>query len=140
MEQSIRDVMTPNPSAISRSASILDAAQLMRGNNIGDVIVLEDDRLFGILTDRDIVVRGLAERSDPKTIPVGEICSRDLTTIEPTASVEQAVRLMREKAIRRLPVVDESGDVMGIVSIGDVAVERDPQSALADISAAPPNL
>jgi len=137
MEQSIRDVMTPNPSAISRSASILDAAQLMRGNNIGDVIVLEDDRLFGILTDRDI---GLAERSDPKTIPVGEICSRDLTTIEPTASVEQAVRLMREKAIRRLPVVDESGDVMGIVSIGDVAVERDPQSALADISAAPPNL
>jgi CBS domain-containing protein len=144
MEQSIRDVMTPNPSAISRSASILDAAQLMRGNNIGDVIVLEDDRLFGILTDRDIVVRGLAERSDPKTIPVGEICSRDLTTIEPTAeptaSVEQAVRLMREKAIRRLPVVDESGDVMGIVSIGDVAVERDPQSALAGISAAPPNL
>ena len=118
----------------------LEAAQMMRGNDIGDVIVLEDDRLFGILTDRDIVVRGLAERSDPKTIPVGEICSRDLTTIEPTASVEQAVRLMREKAIRRLPVVDESGDVMGIVSIGDVAVERDPQSALADISAAPPNL
>jgi CBS domain-containing protein len=71
---------------------------------------------------------------------VGEICSRDLTTIEPTASVEQAVRLMREKALRRLPVVDKSGDVVGIVSIGDVAVERDPRSALADISAAPPNL
>jgi CBS domain-containing protein len=140
MEQSIRDVMTPNPSTISRSASILDAAQLMRGNNIGDVIVLEDDRLFGILTDRDIVVRGLAERLDPETIPVSEICSRDLTTIEPTASIEQAERLMREKAIRRLPVVDESGHVMGIVSIGDVAVERDPRSALADISAAPPNL
>jgi len=140
MDQSIRDVMTPNPSTISRSASVLDAAQLMRGNNIGDVIVLENDRLFGILTDRDIVVRGLAERSDPETIRVGEICSRDLTTIEATASVEQAVRLMREKAIRRLPVVNESGDVVGIVSIGDVAVERDPRSALADISAAPPNL
>jgi CBS domain-containing protein len=140
MDQSIRDVMTPNPSAISRSASILDAAQLMRGNDIGDVIVLENDRLFGILTDRDIVVRGLAERSDAETIPVGEICSRDLTTIESTASVEQAERLMREKAIRRLPVVDENGDVVGIVSIGDVAVERDPRSALADISAAPPNL
>jgi CBS domain-containing protein len=132
--------MTPNPSAISRSASVLDAAELMRGNNIGDVIVLEEDRLFGILTDRDIVVRGLAERSDPETTPVGEICSCDLTTIEPTASVEQAVRLMREKAIRRLPVVDENGDVVGIVSIGDVAVERDPRSALADISAAPPNV
>jgi CBS domain-containing protein len=140
MDQSIRDVMTPNPSTISRSASVLDAAQLMRGNNIGDVIVLEDDRLFGILTDRDIVVRGLAERLDPETIPVSEICSRDLTTIEPTATIEQAERLMREKAIRRLPVVDERGHVMGIVSIGDVAVERDPKSALADISAAPPNL
>jgi CBS domain-containing protein len=140
MDQSIRDVMTPNPFTISRSASILDAAHLMRGNDIGDVIVLEEDRLFGILTDRDIVVRGLAERSDLETIPVGEICSRDLTTIAPTASVEQAVRLMREKAIRRIPVVDESGDVIGIVSIGDLAVEGDPGSVLADISAAPPNV
>jgi len=117
----------------------MDAAQIMRGNDIGDVIVLEDDRLFGILTDRDIVVRALAEGADPETTPVGEICSRDLATIEPTASVGQAVRLMREKAIRRLPVVDRSGYVLGIVSIGDVAVERDRHSALADISAAPPN-
>jgi|SRR6266536_4498635 len=140
MDQSIRDVMTPNPSAISRSASILDAAELMRRNDIGDVIVLEEDWLFGILTDRDIVVRGLAERSAPETIPVGEICSRDLTTIDPTASVEEAVRLMREKAIRRIPVVDESGDVIGIVSIGDLAVEGAPGSVLADISAAPPNV
>jgi CBS domain-containing protein len=140
MDQIIRDLMTPNLGAIPRSASLQDAAQLMRKNDIGNVIVLENDRLFGILTDRDIVVRGLAEKSDPGTVPVGEICSRDLTTIEPTASVEQAERLMREKALRRLPVVDESGDVVGIVSIGDVAVERDPRSALADISAAPPNL
>jgi CBS domain-containing protein len=140
MDQIIRDLMTPNLCAIPRSASLQDAAQLMRKNDIGNVIVLENDRLFGILTDRDIVVRGLAEKSDPGTVPVGEICSRDLTTIEPTASVEQAERLMREKALRRLPVVDESGDVVGIVSIGDVAVERDPRSALADISAAPPNL
>ena len=70
---------------------------------------------------------------------MGEICSRDLTTIDPTASVEQAERLMREKAIRRIPVVDESGDVIGIVSIGDLAVEGAPGSVLADISAAPPN-
>lgn len=139
MSQSIRDVMTPNPCAISPSASVLDAAQVMRGNDIGDVIVLEDDRLFGILTDRDIVVRVLAEGGDPETTPVGEICSRELTTIEPTASVGEAVRLMREKAIRRLPVVDDEGFVMGIVSIGDVAVERDRRSALGDISAAPPN-
>jgi len=139
ISQSIRDVMTPNPCAISPNASVLDAAQIMRGNDIGDVIVLEDDRLFGILTDRDIVVRVLAEGGDAETTPVGEICSRDLTTIEPTASVADAVRLMRAKAIRRLPVVDDEGFVMGIVSIGDVAVERDRRSTLGDISAAPPN-
>jgi CBS domain-containing protein len=112
----------------------------MRGNDIGDVVVLKEKRLFGILTDRDIVVRALAAKSDPETTPVSEICSRELTTIEPTASVEEAVRFMREKAIRRLPVVDKTGDVIGIVSIGDLAVERDPRSALADISAAPPNV
>ncbi len=139
MNQSIRDVMTPNPCAISPTTSVLEAAQIMRGNDIGDVIVLKDDRLFGILTDRDIVVRALAEGADPETTPVGEICSRELTTIEPSASVGEAVRLMRDKAIRRLPVVDNDGFVMGIVSIGDVAVERDRRSALGDISAAPPN-
>jgi CBS domain-containing protein len=117
----------------------MDAAQIMRECDIGDVIVLEGDWLFGILTDRDIVVRALAEGLEPDSTPVGEICSRELTTIEPTASVKQAVLLMREKAIRRLPVVDDSGHVIGIVSIGDVAVERDRRSALADISAAPPN-
>ena len=139
MDQSIRDAMTPNPCAISPSASVMDAAQIMRGSDIGDVIVLEDDRLFGILTDRDIVVRALAAGADPHTTPVAEICSRDLTTIEPTAGVGQAVRLMREKALRRLPVVDKNGFVLGIVSIGDVAVKRDRHTALADISAAPPN-
>lgn len=139
MDQSIRDVMTPNPCAISPSASVMDAAQIMRGSDIGDVIVLEDNRLFGIVTDRDIVVRALAAGADPNTTSVAEICSRDLTTIEPTAGVGQAVRLMREKAIRRLPVVDENGFVLGIVSIGDVAVKRDRHTALADISAAPPN-
>lgn len=139
MDQSIRDVMTPNPCAISPSASVMDAAQIMRGNNIGNVIVLEDERLFGILTDRDIVVRALAEGADLHTTSVAEICSRDLTTIEATAGLGQAVRLMREKAIRRLPVVDENGLVLGIVSIGDLAVRRDRHTTLAAISAAPPN-
>jgi len=139
MNQSIRDVMTPNPCAISPTTSVLEAAQIMRGNDIGDVIVLEDDRLFGILTDRDIVVRALAEGADPETTPVGGICSRELTTIEPSASVGEAVRRMRDRAIRRLTVVDKDGFGMGIVSIGDVAVERDRRSALGDISAAPPN-
>ena len=140
MSETVRDVMTPNPCVIAPTASVLEAAQMMRGNDIGDVIVLEEERLFGILTDRDIVVRALAEGADPGTTPVSAICSRELTTIEPDASVGRAVLLMREKAVRRLPVVDDDGFVMGIVSIGDVAVERDRRSALGDISAAPPNV
>jgi CBS domain-containing protein len=110
----------------------------MRDANIGDVIVLQDDQICGILTDRDIVVRAVAEGREPATTKVADICSQELTTVSPTDEVEEAVRLMREKAIRRLPVV-EGGKPVGIVSIGDLAVERDPHSALGRISAAPPN-
>jgi CBS domain-containing protein len=138
-EQSVRDVMTPEPKILEATASVMDAAELMRESDIGDVVVLEDDQLCGIVTDRDIVVRVLAEGSDPAVVTVGEICSRELTTIPPTASIGDAVRLFREKAIRRLPVVEEDGEVVGIVSIGDIAVARDRRSALGDISAAPPN-
>jgi CBS domain-containing protein len=139
MNESVRDVMTLAPCALSTRDTVTTAAQLMRENDIGDVIVLEGRRLFGILTDRDIVVRALAEGADLQATTVDRICSRDLTVIAPSASVGEAVRLMRDKAIRRLPVVDEHGEVVGIVSLGDVAVERDRRTALADISAAPPN-
>jgi CBS domain-containing protein len=84
--------------------------------------------------DRDIVVRALAGGLEPETTKVGEICSREPTTVGPTASVGHAARLMREKGIRRLPVVDGAGHVMGVVSIGDVALEREGSAALADIS------
>jgi len=140
MNDNIQDVMTDSPCAVNLTASIAAAARAMRENDIGDIIVLDGDRLYGILTDRDIVVRGLAEDKDPGTTAVGEICSREITTVRPTDSVGSAVRLMRERALRRLPVVDAGGIVVGIVSLGDLAVERDPRSALADISAAPPNI
>ena len=140
MNDNIRDVMTATPCALNAAASVVVAARAMRENDIGDIIILDGDHLIGILTDRDIVVRGLAEDKDPGTTAVGEICSRELTTIRTTDSVGSAVRLMREKALRRLPVVDDHGTVVGIVSLGDVAVERDRRSALADISAAPPNV
>ena len=131
--------MTPEPEALEATATVMHAAELMRARDIGDVVVLEDDRLYGILTDRDIVVRVLAERSDPAAVTVGEACSRVLTTISPTESLADAVRLIREKAIRRLPVVEDGGRVVGIVSLGDLAEARDPKSALGDISAAAPN-
>lgn len=139
MAQSIMEVMTTDPITIPQRASVQEAAQAMRDSDIGDVIVLDDsEQVCGIVTDRDIAVRFVAEGKNPAGTPLGEIYSRELQTLSPKDSVGDAVRLMSEKAIRRLPVVDE-GKPVGIVSIGDLAATQDPDSALADISAAPPN-
>lgn len=139
MAQSIMEVMTTDPITIPQRASVQEAAQAMRDSDIGDVIVLDDsEQVCGIVTDRDIAVRFVAEGKDPAGTLLEEIYSRELQTLSPKDSVGDAVRLMSEKAIRRLPVVDE-GKPVGIVSIGDLAATQDPDSALADISAAPPN-
>lgn len=138
MAQSIRDVMTPNPVTLQASTPVVEAARTMRDEDIGDVIVLEDGHICGIVTDRDMVVRGLADGKDLQRLTLNEVCSHDLVTMGPDDTVEQAIELMRDRAIRRIPVV-EDGRPVGVVSIGDLAVERDPQSALADISGAPPN-
>jgi CBS domain-containing protein len=139
MAQSIREVMTSEPISISADAAVVDAAQAMRDSDIGDVLVLDDtEHVCGIVTDRDIAVRLVAERRDPFDTTLGEICSHELVSLAPDDTVEYAVKLMSEKAIRRLPVV-ESGRPIGIVSLGDLAVTRDPDSALADISEAPPS-
>lgn len=135
---SIRDVMTPEPVTVATTSSLEQAARHMRDAGIGNVIVLEGEQITGILTDRDIVVRAVAEGWDPSQTPVGEVASRELTTISPDETVDAAVALMRERSIRRLPVV-ESGRPVGIVSLGDLALERDPDSCLGEISAAPPN-
>jgi CBS domain-containing protein len=135
---SIRDVMTPEPVTVATTTSLEQAARHMRDAGIGNVIVLEGEQITGILTDRDIVVRAVAEGWDPSQTPVGEVASRELTTIAPDETVDAAVALMRERSIRRLPVV-ESGRPVGIVSLGDLALERDPGSCLGEISAAPPN-
>ena len=139
MAERIQDVMTTNPETLPESTTVREAAEAMRANDIGDVVVVDDNgKLSGILTDRDIVVRVVAEGRDPRTTRSGDIASRDLTAVSPDDPVDRAVQLMRDKAIRRLPAVDK-GKPVGIVSIGDLALDRDPGSALADISAAPPN-
>ena len=139
MADRIRDVMTPNPQTLSASATVREAAETMRANDIGDVIASDDKGgIAGIVTDRDIVVRVVAEGRDPRATRIEDVASHDLTAVSPDDPVERAVDLMRERAVRRLPVV-KRGKVVGIVSIGDLAVVRDPGSALADISAAPPN-
>jgi CBS domain-containing protein len=139
MAERIRDVMTPSPQTLPESTIVREAAEAMRANDIGDVIVVDDTgALTGILTDRDIVVRVVAEGRDPRATRIGDIASRELAAVSPDDPVDRAVQLMRERAIRRLPAV-EGNKVVGIVSIGDLALDRDPDSALADISAAPPN-
>jgi CBS domain-containing protein len=137
MAKTVGDVMTPQPTTLNATASVPDAARAMRDGNIGDVLVTQDGRLVGILTDRDVVVRVLAEGRDPAKTALGDVCSRDLTTLRPNDAVETAVAKMRESAIRRLPVVEE-GRPVGVVALGDLAVERDPESVLGGISAAPP--
>jgi CBS domain-containing protein len=134
----IAAVMTKEPVVLDSDSLLTDAARMMRDSDIGDVIVIEDGSVCGIVTDRDIVVRGIAADKDPATTRLGEVCSKDVTTVSSDTPVEEAVRLMRDRAIRRLPVVDDDRPV-GVISLGDLAMERDPSSALADISEAPPN-
>jgi CBS domain-containing protein len=100
--------------------------------------VEDDGQVRGIVTDRDIVVRAVADGRDPASTTLGEVGSTDVVALSPDDTVERAVEIMRQKAIRRVPVV-EGGRAVGIVSIGDLAAERDPDSALADISSARPN-
>jgi CBS domain-containing protein len=102
------------------------------------MIVEDNGTICGIVTDRDIAVRAVANDEDPKRITVARICSKQLETLAPNATTDQAVDMMRQKAVRRIPVVDH-GRPVGIISLGDLAVALDPKSALADISAAPPN-
>ena len=138
MARTVEEVMTVAPMVVQASAPVADAARIMREADVGAVIVLEEGGVSGIVTDRDIAVRAVGEGRDPARTTVGEVCSRDLATVESSRPVEDAIGLMRERGLRRLPVVEE-GRPVGIVSLGDLAVERDPESALADISAADPN-
>jgi CBS domain-containing protein len=134
----VRDVMMTNPLSVDAGASIRQAAEVMRDNDIGDVLVVGDGSLRGIVTDRDIVVRALADGRQPDATPVGDVCSPKLTVVDAQADVDEAADLMGRHAIRRLPVV-ENDEVVGIVSLGDLARRSDPESALGDISAAPAN-
>src|SRR5262245_47862566 len=134
----ISDLMTADPATLDVMNTAAEAALVMAERDVGDVIVRDGEQVCGIVTDRDIVVRAVAENRNPVTVPLGEICSRSVVSLSPNDSVDDAVRVMSEQALRRLPVVID-GRAVGIVSLGDLAVERDRESALGRISAAPPN-
>ncbi|MBV7694128.1 CBS domain-containing protein [Streptomyces sp. TRM70350] len=140
MTRYIREVMSPSTASIEPMTTVARAARIMRDRDIGDVLVTYDRDLFGVLTDRDIAVRAVAEARDPRVTPVGSLCTRPpVVTVAPDDSTDHAVELMRQHAVRRLPVVDRDGCPVGMVSLGDLATTEDPHSALADISRAAPN-
>jgi CBS domain-containing protein len=138
MAQAIRDVMTGNPVCVEPDASAADAARKMREAESGAILVTEEGRLCGLVTDRDIVVRAVADGRDPASVPVREILSEDVEALSPEDDVDRAVQVMRERHVRRIPIVEGDRPV-GIVSIGDLALARQERSALADISGAPAN-
>jgi CBS domain-containing protein len=133
----VRDVMTAEPIVLQQDQTIADAAQAMRDTAVGAVLIVDGDRLCGLITDRDIVVRAVAESASPDS-PVGPLVSSDLIAVGADDEADDAARVMQAHAVRRLPVMDD-GRIVGIVSIGDLAVSRGEDSALADISAAEPN-
>ena len=134
----VGEFMTTRLVTMDGNDTLIAAAQEMRDSAIGDVVVTDGDSVVGIVTDRDITVRGVAENMDPGTTRLSEITSRDVITVSQYDDAVSAADLMRTYAVRRLPVIDD-GRLVGLVSMGDLAVEREPQSVLADISADDPN-
>jgi CBS domain-containing protein len=126
MAETIRDVMTHNPRSLESSSSAVEAARVMRDVNVGLIPVVEGDRLIGTVTDRDIAVRIVAEGMSPDRINVGEIASRELVTIDAAQELDEALRLMAKHQVRRLPVVEKDGKLIGIVAQADVAKHATP--------------
>jgi CBS domain-containing protein len=121
MADSIRELMTPNPRSLESGSTVMEAARLMRDQDVGLVPVTEGDKLVGTVTDRDIVVRVVAEGTPLESVTVGEIASRELVTIDPQQDLDEALKLMARHQVRRLPVVEEDGKLIGIVAQADVA-------------------
>jgi CBS domain-containing protein len=126
----IRDVMTPDPRTVSPNDSIQAVAQIMREEDAGIVPVVENGRLVGLVTDRDIVVRAVAQGMPP-TERVGQIATTEIEAVTPDTSTKEATRIMSEHQVRRLPVV-ENDRLVGIVSIGDLAVKEGKDSRVGD--------
>jgi CBS domain-containing protein len=137
MDKQVRDIMTPDPVGVYYDQTITETARLMRDAGVGAVLVVSGESLSGVVTDRDLVIRALAEGAGPDT-PVGPLCSQKLVGVDACADLAEAERLMRENAIRRLPVID-NGQIVGMVSIGDLAVSANGDTPLAAVSKAQPN-
>jgi CBS domain-containing protein len=120
MHQSIRDAMTSNPTTVEPSTTAQEAARKMKSEDIGSLPIVENDRLVGVVTDRDLAIRVLAEGKGAET-PVSQVASKDVVTVDPQQSLDEAARLMAEHQVRRLPVCEEDGKLVGVLAQADVA-------------------
>ena len=125
MGQSIKDVMTSDPCTIDAGKSVAYAAKMMRDEDVGVAPIVESDKLMGMLTDRDIAIRVVAEGKDPELVTVREVASKQVVTIDPQQDLGEALRIMAKHQVRRLPVVEEDGTLVGVVAQADVAREGD---------------
>ena len=125
MAKSVQELMTSNPCSIDSDKSVAYAAKMMRDENVGLAPIVEGNRLIGTVTDRDIAVRVVAEGKDPESTKVTEIASTKPVTVEPQQDLDEALRLMSKHQVRRLPVVEEGGRLVGIVAQADVARNTD---------------
>jgi CBS domain-containing protein len=139
----VRDVMTPNPKCVTEKDSILEAARIMRDEDTGVVPVVDGKKVIGMVTDRDIVVRGVADGKDATNLSVREVMTKNVRSVREDGTVDEALDLMSRAEIRRVPVVNQSNELVGIVSLGDIATSsnRDGKvgKTVEEISEAPPN-
>ena len=133
MDVKVRDVMTPGPIGVDYNSSVGEAARTMHDWGVGAVLVVHDQALYGLVTDRDLVVRAVVEARGADE-PVGPLSSANLIGVDADAGVREAMRLMRQHSVRRLPVLKD-GQVTGIVSLGDLAITGEPALAFAQLSA-----
>ena len=125
--KSVRDAMTENPRSIGASATVVEAARLMREEHIGSLPITDGEQLVGMITDRDITLRVVAEAVDPTSTSVGDVYSRDIISVEPGNDLEEALRLMARHQVRRLPVI-ENGRLVGIVAQADIALRENEKT------------
>jgi CBS domain-containing protein len=124
MGKNIRDLMTGNPRTVTQDATVAEAARIMRDEDTGIVPIVEGSQLVGVITDRDIAIRAVAEGKDGNTT-VRDVASKDIVTVDPDQDLDEALRLMAQHQVRRIPVVEEDGKLVGIVSQADVARQSD---------------
>src|SRR2546429_1408556 len=127
MAKSVQELMTSNPCSIDSNKSVAYAAKMMRDENVGLAPIVEGDRLVGTVTDRDVTIRVVAEGKDPESTKVKEIASTDLVTVDPQQDLDEALRLMAQHQVRRLPVVENEGRVVGVLAQADIAEEAKPK-------------